>query len=57
MRYLLRTRLTDDEAWSEPQEYESRRERDRAAQFNRIIGGIRVWSIDERERVERRKER
>lgn len=59
-RYLLRSRMTDDEPWSNPEEFGTRRDRDRAAKFARIIGGIRVWSIDEREPrqpVERRKER
>lgn len=47
MRYFLRVRHNDDEPWSEPEEFDTRKERDDCAKFNRIIGGIQVWSIDE----------
>ena len=46
--FLLRTRFTDDEPWSEPTVYTSRRERDEDAAMARAWAGIRTHSYEER---------
>lgn len=47
MSHVLRTRLDDNSPWSDPQEYDTKRERDKAAAFARVIGGIRTHSYFE----------
>lgn len=47
MAFMLRTRLNDEDEWSEPQAFRTRRERDKAGSFARIIGGIRTHSYEE----------
>lgn len=46
--YGLRTRNTDKDKWSEAQYFQSEKARNEAAAFNRIIGGIRTHSFDEK---------
>jgi len=55
MSYVLRTRLDDDSPWSGTIEYATKRERDKAEQLLRIIGGYRTHSYFETisERLER----
>lgn len=47
MKYFLRIRFRDSDPWGEPKEYKTRRGRDKDAEINRIIGGIRTHSYDE----------
>lgn len=46
--YVLRIRPDDNSEWGEPEYYRTRRERDRTAYVNRIIGGIRTHSYEEK---------
>ena len=46
MKYMLRTRLDDESAWSEAEEYPTRGQRDKAARLARVIGGIRTHSYE-----------
>lgn len=46
--YCLRVRANDSEEWSEVEYYFSRRERDYTAANNRIVGGLRTHSYEER---------
>lgn len=46
--YCLRVRMDDSAPWSDPEYYRTRRERDRVAATNRILGGIRTHSFEER---------
>lgn len=46
--YALRIRPDDNSEWSEPEYYRTRKERDRTASVNRIIGGIRTHSYEEK---------
>lgn len=50
--YVLRIRPDDNSEWGEPEYYRSRKERDRTASVNRIIGGIRTHSYEEKKTVE-----
>lgn len=50
--YGLRTRFTDADNWSEPSWYKTAKQRDKVAAMNRIIGGIRTWSFQERKALE-----
>jgi hypothetical protein len=45
--YGLKTRLTDEDKWSEPIFFKTARERNGVAAVNRIIGGIRTYSFEE----------
>ncbi len=46
--YVLRIRPDDSSPWGEPEYYRTRRERDRTASINRIVGGIRTHSYEEK---------
>lgn len=46
--YCLRIRPDDESDWSNPTYYQKRRNRDHDASFNRIIGGIRTHSYEEK---------
>lgn len=50
--YVLKTRFTDDEPWSEPGYYRTRKERDKDAAMNRAFGGIRTHSYEEKKTPE-----
>jgi len=50
--YCLRTRTEDKDPWSEPSHYRTRKERDKVAAENRILGGIRTWSYEEKKTAE-----
>lgn len=50
--YVLRTRLADNDSWSEPMYYETKKRRDKDGAMNRIIGGIRTWSYDEKKTLD-----
>lgn len=54
--YVLRVRRNDSEPWSQPSYYRSRKERDADARMNRIIGGIRTHSYEEKMTLERYEE-
>lgn len=45
--HVLRIRRDDDSPWSEPEYFDSKRERDKVAAFNRVLGGIRTHSYQE----------
>lgn len=46
--YCLRLRLDDSEPWSDPYYYRTKARRDKIGAMNRIIGGIRTHSYQER---------
>jgi len=46
--YALRIRPDDNSVWGEPEYYRTRKERDRTESMNRIIGGIRTHSYEEK---------
>ena len=46
--YFLRTRLTDDSEWGPPEAFASKRERDEAGSYARILGGLRTHSYEEK---------
>lgn len=46
MKYMLRSRLDDDQPWSEWEEFPTRRARDRAAAQARAFAGIRTHSAE-----------
>lgn len=50
--YVLRVRPDDDSSWSEPQYYLRRKERDKTARMNRVLGGIRTHSYEEKKTTE-----
>jgi hypothetical protein len=50
LKYYLRSRLNDQEPWSAPDVFDTRKARDEAAAMARIYGGIRTHSYEERER-------
>lgn len=50
--YALRIRMDDKDPWSEPDYFRTRKQRDRAASTNRIIGGIRTHSYEEKKTPE-----
>lgn len=50
--FVLRVRDTDDDPWGEPVYYRTRRERDREASVNRVLGGIRAHSYQEKKTIE-----
>lgn len=50
--YGIRTRMQDSDPWSEPTWYRTAKQRDRIGSMNRIIGGIRTWSFQEKKTME-----
>lgn len=46
--YCLRIRPDDQLPWSETEYYASKRDRDHIERINRIIGGIRTHSFEEK---------
>ena len=46
--YALRIRDNDASDWGEPDYYPTKKARDTAEQYCRIIGGIRTYSYEER---------
>lgn len=46
--YVLRIRLDESQPWSKPEYYRSRKVRDETERINRIIGGIRTHSYEEK---------
>jgi hypothetical protein len=46
MRYMLRSRLADDQPWSDWEEFKTPRARDRAASQARAFAGIRTHSAN-----------
>lgn len=50
--YVLRVRPDDDSPWSEPAYYRTRKQRDRNASMNRVLGGIRTHSYEEKKTPE-----
>ncbi len=50
--YGIRTRGSDNDSWSEPAFYKTRGERNKVASMNRIIGGIRTHSFEEKITIE-----
>ena len=50
--YGLKLRLNDNEGWCCPSWFKTKKQRDTAASFNRIIGGIRTYSFDEKKTLE-----
>ena len=46
--YVLRIRLDESQEWGQPIYYISRVNRNEAASTNRIIGGLRTWSYEEK---------
>lgn len=49
MSHVLRTRFDDQSPWSDPVEFATKRDRDRAAAECRILGGLRTHSYFETE--------
>ena len=50
--YVLRVRLSDEESWGEPEYYRTREERDKTERFNRVLGGVRTHSYEEKKTPE-----
>lgn len=50
--FVIRTRLSDNDEWSPPQYFKTAKQRDKVGSLNRIIGGIRTHSFEERKTVE-----
>ena len=50
--YGLKTRMNDSESWSETTWYKTKKERDRVASINRVIGGFRTYSFEEKKTLE-----
>lgn len=50
--YCLRVRPDDNSDWSEPEYFDSRKERDKVAAKSRILGGIRTHSYQEKVKPE-----
>ena len=46
--YRLRLRGSDGDTWGEPETFTTRKQRDTAASYARIIGGYRTYSYEER---------
>jgi len=46
--YCLRIRIDDASPWGKTKFFSTRTERDRIASFNRIIGGLRTYSFEEK---------
>lgn len=54
--YGLRVRMSDNDEWSETTWYSTKKSRDRSASINRIIGGIRTHSFQERKPLDEAEE-
>jgi hypothetical protein len=50
--YVLRVRSDESEPWGEPEYYRTRKERNQTAAMNRILGGIRTHSYEEKRTLE-----
>lgn len=50
--YVLRIREIDNEPWSEPEYYRTRKERNETERINRCLGGIRTHSYEEKKTEE-----
>lgn len=50
--YVLRIRYTDSEPWREPGYYRKKKDRDYDEKLNRILGGIRTHSYEEKKTEE-----
>lgn len=50
--YVLRVRLSDSEPWGEATYYRRRRDRDQDERVNRVMGGIRTHSYEEKKTPE-----
>lgn len=50
--YCLRIRVDDNSEWSEADYYRTRKARDECASVNRIIGGFRTHSFEEKKTPE-----
>ncbi len=50
--YCLRVRMDDASPWGETEYYRTRKERDKTAATNRILGGIRTHSSEEKKTPE-----
>jgi hypothetical protein len=50
--YVLRIRADESEPWGAPEYYRTRKERDRVAAENRVLGGIRTHSYEEKKTPE-----
>lgn len=50
--YVLRVRPDDDSHWSEPEYYRKRKDRNKTERLNRVLGGIRTHSYQEKKTVE-----
>lgn len=46
--YVLRIRWSDSDSWGQPNYYRSRAARDYDEKMNRLVGGIRTHSYQER---------
>lgn len=50
--YVLQIRPDESHPWGEPEYYQTRKERDETERINRIIGGIRTHSYQEKKTLE-----
>lgn len=50
--YALRVRNSDSDEWSNPQWYKTKKQRDKVGSLNRIVGGIRTHSYQERKTLD-----
>ena len=50
--YVLKVRQDDSSPWSEPTYYRTKKERDDTERLNRILGGIRTHSYNEKKTPE-----
>jgi len=50
--YGLKIRMNDNDQWFETSWFKNKRERDKLASFNRIIGGIRTHSFEEKKTLQ-----
>ncbi len=50
--FCMRIRLSDSEPWGETEYFRTRKARDHAGSVNRIIGGIRTHSFEEKKTAE-----
>lgn len=50
--YVLRVRPDDDSPWGDPEYYRTRKERNETERLNRVLGGIRTHSYEEKKTPE-----
>jgi hypothetical protein len=50
--YGLRIRTNDNEDWSEPEYFKTRKQRDNAEKYARILAGFRTWRIEQKKTIE-----